>query len=206
MARDLLPRRFQADGDRFYRRVVVPALHELRSDHDGKGRTFDSWEAFLDGAEKLTTRMLAFEARRCFALSLHGLFERQLRVWARAGAEKGEWLMLAKIEFEKLLCDTAASRDIDLVARDLGRVLVELHLLANVVRHGDGVSVNRLKAIAPHFWGELEDADAQEFEDRFLLSENVWPSDQIIRGYARATVRFWGLADREFGSVVDAPY
>ncbi len=205
MSRDLLPRGFQADIDRFYRRVVVPALVELKSDHDGKARSFNSWKAFLDSAQKLTTRMLAFEARRCFALSLNGLFERQLRVWARADAERSKWPLLAKMEFEKLLYDTAAKRGIDLLNRELGQMLVELHLLANVVRHGDGTSVSKLRLVAPHFWEELKD-DADDFEDMFLLSENIQPSDDVIKGYVRALVRFWGLADREFGSVVDAPY
>jgi hypothetical protein len=44
-----------------------------------------------------------------------------------------------------------------------------------------------------------------ELEDVYLLSERIRPSDEDILRYARAVVRFWGLAAKEWGSAVDAP-
>ncbi|MCP1913363.1 hypothetical protein J2R96_005843 [Bradyrhizobium elkanii] len=205
MIRELMPRAFQADASRFYTRVVVPALGELPSDEDDQPRIFDTQEAFLEGAERRTASLLAFEARRCFALTLHGVFERQLRIWARAWAEPGQWRKLSSLEFETLLNETSVNRGIDLTTRDLGRALLELHLLANVVRHGDGKSTVK-KAIAPHFWSGLDATSVGELEGAYLLSERIRPSDKDILRYARAIVRFWGLADKEWGGVVDAPY
>ena len=83
MPRDFLPRSFQADCYRFYTRVVRNTLGELPIDTDVKGGVFTSQIEFLKNCEKATSNLLAYEARRSFALTLSALFERQMRMWAR---------------------------------------------------------------------------------------------------------------------------
>ena len=206
MPQDLLPRAFQADCDRFYTRVIRSTLDGLPLHSDVRGGEFTSQDEFLDNCEKHTSNLIAYEARRSFALTLSALFERQLRVWARVHFPEDEKAGVGSMEFEKLLTKTADRHAIDLAAASAGDAIRELYLLANAVRHGDGRSCNVLWERTRRFWRHMSDAAAEDCKQRSILSEFVQITDEDFVRYIRAVTRFWGLADREFGAIVDGPY
>ncbi len=84
---------------------------------------------------------------------------------------------------------------LDLVTVGIADPLKELHLVANVVRHGEGWSRTELKAIAPQLW----DCSSLDYYD--LAPGPVPISDELrvrpddLRRYVHAIVQFWGHAD-----------
>jgi hypothetical protein len=207
MPQDLLPRIFQADLDRLYTRVILPALgNPLLHDNIKTAELATSMAVLLEHAEKHTSNLLAFEARRCFALTLGGLFERQLRIWARVHVPEDQRAGVAGLPFHRLVKEAGSRHGLDLDTKGVGRAIEELHLLANAVRHGEGRSLDKLRRYAPHLWRYASGEDAAKSAARSILSEGIQPSDHDFLRYIRATTRFWGLADREWGAVVDTPY
>ena len=207
MPQDFLPRIFQADLDRFYTHVVLPALSSLPvSDGVKIGGLADSLSEFLDCAQTHTSNLLAFEARRCFALTIAGLFERQLRIWARVHVPNDQRAGVAKKEFIKLFHNAGVRHGLDLKTKEVGSAIEELHLLANAVRHGDGDALDKLRARAPHLWRYADSTAATKSEEQSILSEAIHLSHGDFARYMRAVTRFWGLADREGAAVVDVPY
>ncbi|TPL08675.1 hypothetical protein FJ944_17335 [Mesorhizobium sp. B2-4-11] len=184
-----------------------PALANLPV-HDGvkTSKSAVSVEEFLDHAEMLTANLLAFEARRCFALTLDGLFERQLKIWVMAHLAKAELARVARAEFVPLLYEAGFRHGLDLQTGAVGTTIEELHLLGSVVPHGDGSSLTKLRNRAPHLWRYANSFAATLSEEHAILSETIEVSDGDFARYMRAVTRFWGLADREPGAVVDVPY
>ena len=76
---DLLPRQFQCDCERLFERVIAPTLAALQPEQLSTVTEYSSVSEFLAASTTSTSNMLAYEARRSFALTLGGLFERQLR-------------------------------------------------------------------------------------------------------------------------------
>lgn len=196
---DQIPRVFQANADRFYQRVVLAALDQLPI-HDalvvGEASSMDE---FLDRCAAQVDNHTANEAAKAFALTFDGMFERQLSRWASGhGVEAKGW--------EKLLKDCTKIASLDLVATGMADDLNELHLVANVVRHGDGRSCDELKASAPQLW----DRPSLDYYD--LAPGPVPASDELrirpddLRRYARAITRFWGHVDPLPNAVLDPPY
>lgn len=207
MSRDFLPRVFQADLHRLYTRVILPALGSLPLYDDVKtGGVAASMDQLLDNAEKSTSNLLAFEARRCFALTLAGVFERQLRIWMRSHLHEAEKAGVATRQFQPLLEEAGVRHGLDVETKKVGQAIEELYLLANAVRHGDGPSVGKLRGNAPHLWQYPTVGHAAQSEEQAILSEGIQVADADFVRYMRAVTRFWGLADREFGAVVDGPY
>lgn len=206
MPQDLLPRIFQANLHRFYTRVVLPALGTLPL-YDGvkTSGSVASMTEFLEQAEMHTSNLLAFEARRCFALTLAGLFERQLRIWARVHVPEEQRANMADRKFELMVQEAGIRHGLDLRTKGAGRAIEELHLLGSAVRHGDGRAVGKLRALAPHLWRYSDNTIATKSEEQSILSEGIQPSDDDFIRYMHAVTRFWGLADREPGAVVDVP-
>jgi hypothetical protein len=193
-----LPRRFQADLDRFYQKVICPTLSELPLHEDVKTGEFTSMDEFLDDAEKQTSNLLAYDARRCFALALAAIFERQLQLRLMQHSCKSEMEAITKMPFKKLLLTVARKNNVALTC--IETIIDELHRLANVVRHGDGDSLKALRLCAPHLW------PPHSIESTIQsLSEVILISDDNFVAYIRALTRFWGLADHESGAVVDPP-
>ena len=192
---DLLPRTYQADLDRLYRRVIRPALDELPiGSTEGRG-VVTEMEEFLDNAQRQTSALLAQEARRGFALTLAAVFERQIVAWIADRAvdlpskEK-------RASFAEQVSAAANFGGVDLNYQSLGAVIVELHTLANVVRHGEGRSLVELRSNAPHVW---KDSGSQEPQALAI-------TDLHFRRYMMALGRFWGMADKEPMAIVDPPY
>lgn len=95
---------------------------------------------------------------------------------------------------------------IDLAKAGMADDLSELHLVANVARHGDGDSCDKLKARAPQLWGN-------SLLDYYDLAPAPIPASEELRirradlrRFARAIVRFWGHVDPLPNAVRDPPY
>lgn len=199
---DDLPRVFQANTDRLFQRLIRPGLDALPIHAElglGEATTMDE---FLDRAAAHVDNYTANEAAKAFTLTLAGLFERQLRIWGRslgvAGKKPGREL------FREHLPECAAKGGVDLGG--IGDSLVEMFLVANVYRHGDGTSVNDLRAHAPDRWTH----DPSRYAD--ILPPNREESEQLlvrpedVVRYAGACARFWGRADKLAGAVFDPGY
>lgn len=191
--RDVRPRHFQADLDRLYRRVIVPALVELPA--DAPLRTIfpvGTLDGFLERAEHETNGLLAKEVRRGFVLMIAAVFERQLVACTPSGGSKSP-------TFNKRLQRVATHYNINLEDRDLGKTIGHLHLIANVARHGDGRSLAQLRDTRRDLWPPEPLALG-------LVPESMVINDDQFRLVMLALTRFWGRADHEPLAVIDAPY
>jgi len=200
--KEQLPRIFQANLARLFERVIQPSM-EMLSVHSllesGEAATI---EQFLDRAAAQVDNYTANEAAKAFALTLAAVFERQLSIWARA-----VYLDMPKSRgFEDLLALCADRAGIDIVQTELGVNLTEMFMVANVVRHGEGSSCEKLKLIAPGLWDDA----SNDYHD--LLAGPRIPSEHLrirmrdLTRYIRATTRFWGMADPLPMAVTDPPF
>jgi hypothetical protein len=203
---DNLPRIFQANVDRLFQRVILLGLNALPIYAELRFGDAPSMEEFLARAKAQTDNYTANEGAKAYTLALAGLFERQLRIWARirrSGPLRDEaW----KERFRTLVVDCAREANVELADKCLGHVLIEMFLVANVFRHGDGPSVAALRSHSPKLWVyersryvDLLPPNPDESE-KLLLQ----PTD-VVR-YAVACFRFWGRADKLAGAVADPPY
>ncbi|SEA30590.1 hypothetical protein [Paraburkholderia sartisoli] len=196
------PRVFQANTDRLFQRLIWPGLNALPIHTELRFDEAASMNEFLDRAAAQVDNHTANEAAKAFTLTLAGLFERQLRIWGRSlgvtGKKPGREL------FREHLPECAAKGGVDLSG--ICDSLVEMFLVANVYRHGDGTSVNDLRAHAPERWTH----DPSRYID--ILPPNPEESEQIlirpedVVRYAGACARFWGRADKLPGVVPDPGY
>ncbi|AJA07287.1 hypothetical protein SKP52_01750 [Sphingopyxis fribergensis] len=190
-----LPRIFQANLGRFFDRVILPVMDKLPSHAELETGEADSLDQFLDRAVAQVDNYTANEAAKAFVLTLAGLFERQMSRWARATEDAGGADMSRLTGFEPLVAGCAGQAGIDLAADGLGEALTEMFVVANVVRHGEGRSCERLRALAPHLWDE----ESVDYHDLLpgtpVASEHVRIRQADLERYTRATTRFWGLAD-----------
>lgn len=197
--RDMLPRTFQANVDRFYQRVILKTLGDLPT-HETLvvGETSDLDE-FLDRCAAQIDNYTANEAAKAFVLTLDGLFERQLARWARAHG----------VKFSGAADLSRAAREIagiDLAAIGVASDLHEMHLAANVARHGDGGACTKLLAKAPQLWTRISFDYHDIAPAPVPTSEELRIGQDDLRRYARAVVQFWGHADPLPGAVLAAPY
>ncbi len=204
-SQDNLPRVFQANIDRFFTRVVAPGLQALPIHPElryGEAATMDE---FLDRAAAQVDNYTANEAAKAFTLAIAGLFERQVRIWGR-----GLCVTMAKYKsgrepFRDYLRLCAEVGKVDLEDTTIGAALLEMFLVANVYRHGDGTSVDDLRDHAPPRWTY----DPSRYVD--LLPPNGEQSEQLLLQpqdvvrYATACVGFWGRADK-LPMAVTAPH
>jgi hypothetical protein len=150
----------------------------------------------------MTDNYTANEAAKGYTLLLAALFERQLRIWA-AGCHNERLRGLAQtLKFRPLLIECAHEAQVDLMGRRLGHTLIEMFLVANVFRHGDGRSKTDLRDHSPELWNYSRTRHVD------LLPPNVHESEQLLLQpdnvfrYAGGCV----LADKLAGAVTDAPY
>ena len=101
---------------------------------------------------------------------------------------------LKRAPFDKLEKALRKLRNVDFSEIPEGQDLLELVLVGNVARHGDGPSVIRLKEFRPHPW--RNEAFARPDPDFIYLEEDevtdfliVSPED--IQRYATAAIMFW---------------
>ncbi|TAX01964.1 hypothetical protein ELI07_32765 (plasmid) [Rhizobium leguminosarum] len=200
---DQLPRIFQANPDRLFVRVIQPNMDALVFHNVLEEGEAASMHEFLDRAATQVDNYTANEAAKSFVLTLAAVFERQLSIWATSTRTKD----LAKLRgFQEYLQACAQHGNVDLATDDLGAELDEMFTVANVVRHGEGPSCERLRTMAPALW----DHTIAEYRD--LLPGPSRPSETLrlrrtdLVRYIRATTRFWGRADPLPMAVIDPPY
>lgn len=191
-----LPRIFQANIARLYQRVVQPCLERLPV-HDPlvTGEALDL-DTFLDRAAAQVDNYTANEANKVFALMLAAIFERQLRVWAAHVLNGATGIDTAHMPIESLLAAVNQAWGIDLASDRAGPIIAEAFLVANVVRHGDGRSLQVLQSRAGYLW--------QQQDDYVDLLPGPSPQSEMLRirssdleRFVRSMVRYWGLADRQ---------
>ena len=203
---DQLPRVFQANLARLFDRVILPGLDALAVHPQlerGEAATLD---AFLDRAAAQVDNYTANEAARAYVLTLAAVFERQMNVWVCACQTESRGDFSRTRGFEALLAGCADQARIDLERDQLGSDLSQMFLVANVVRHGDGRSCEKLRAVAPELW----EAGAPDYLDLLpgeaVVSEHLRMRKRDLVRYIRAATRFWGLADPLPMAVVDPPW
>lgn len=197
--RNLLPRTFQANVDRFYKRVIVRTLADLPTHETLVVGEATDMNTFLDRCAAQIDNHTANEAAKAFALTLDGLFERQLARWARAHSVK----FSGATDLSRAAWEIAT---IDLDAIGVASDLYELHLVGNVARHGDGGACTKLLAKAPHLWTRTSFDYHDVAPKPVPMSEDLRIGQDDLRRYARAVVEFWGYADPLPGAVLAAPY
>ena len=129
-----------------------------------------------------------------------------MRIWARLQRTGPLRDAVGTEPFHSLIVDCAAEAKVDLSDGQLGHVLIEMFLVANVFRHGDGRSVTVLRKHSPDLWRYersryVDVLPTNQDDSEKLLLE---PSD-VVR-YAGACGRFWGRADKLPMAVLDPPY
>jgi hypothetical protein len=202
---DKLPRIFQANVDRLFQRVIQPGLDALSVHAELRFGETLSMEEFLDRAEAQTDNYTANEGAKAYVLVLAGVFERQLRIWARSKRTGPLREKVSNEEFLILVADCARDAGVDLADKRLGHALNEMFLVANVFRHGDGRSLTKLRSHSPELWVY----ERSRYVD--LVSPNPDDSEKLLLQpgdvvrYAGACVRFWGRADKLVGAVADHP-
>jgi hypothetical protein len=203
---DNLPRIFQANVDRLFKRVILRGLNALPIHAELSFGEAPSIDEFLLRAQAQTDNYVANEGAKAYTLALAGLFERQLRIWARSRRASPLRGTVWNERFRALVVDCAREADINLADKCLGHVLIEMFLVANVFRHGDGPSVAELRSHSPKLW----EYERSRYVD--LLPPNPDDSEKLLLQpadvvrYATACVRFWGRADKLAGAVRDPPY
>jgi len=204
--KDQLPRVFQANLARLYERVILPVMDSMPYHASLQTGEATSLDQFLDRAKAQVDNYAGNEAAKAFVLTLAGVFERQLSIWARSIQDAGLADMAKLRGYEPLLGGCAKMAGIDLACDGLGDELTQMFVVANVVRHGEGQSCNRLRALARQLW----DDGAADYFDLLpgtpVASEHLRIRKRDLIRYIRATTRFWGLADPLPMAVIDPPY
>lgn len=201
-----LPRIFQANLARLFERVIQPGMHALplhASLETGEAATM---EQFLDRAAAQVDNYTANEAGKAFALTLAAIFERQLSIWGSSVCRDKALEMPKSRGFQDFLALCAKHAGIDLGQGELGTDLSEMFMVANVVRHGEGSSCEKLKMIAPHLWDDVADDYHDLLAGPRIASEHLRIRIRDLVRYIRATTRFWGLVDPLPMAITDPLY
>lgn len=201
-----LPRVFQNNLHRLFERVVAPSMLGLGELLKWDMGTLDTLAAGLDRAEAQVDAYTRNEAAKAFILVLSALFERQLRQWAFHLFIQPRKPDVQTQPLPALLSDCMREIGMDANSLAISDVLVEGHRVANIVRHGDGKASAELKRAAARLWDQdptaYVDINPGPSPDSALLVI----SDEYLKDYARAGLRFWGRADRMPGAVEYPPF
>ena len=152
-------------------------------------------DTFLDRAAMQVDNYTANEANKIYGLVLAALFERQIRIWAVHLLDHIPRPKIESMKFRRLLAVISAKAHIDLKERDMGTLLVEAFLVANVVRHGDGSSLKALRLHARKLWDQSKGGYIDLLAGPPTQSEllRIRPGD--LERYVEAMIWFWGRAD-----------
>jgi hypothetical protein len=203
---DNLPRIFQANIDRLFHRVILPGLQALPIHAELHYGETSSMDEFLDRAKEQTDNYTANEGAKAYTLVLAGLFERQVRIWARSRGINAGQKNAGREPFREFILECAKVASVDLGERKLGHNIVEMFLVANAFRHGDGNSVDDLRKHSPDLWTYKRSRYVDLLPPNPDASEKLLiQPDDVVR-YAGACGRFWGRADKLVGAIADLPY
>lgn len=193
---DDLPRIFQANIDRLFQRVIRPGLTALPIHPVLTSGEAASVEEFLERSAAQIDNYTANEAAKAFTLALAGLFERQLRIWGRGlGVTMGRHKP-GREPFRDHLLLCAQVANVDLLDGSIYYDLIEMFLVANVYRHGDGTSVEDLRTHAPSRWTYDSSQYIDVLPPSAEQSEHLLVHPTEVERYAGACCKFWGRADR----------
>lgn len=177
--------------------VVDPAVAVLRDKVAELDRSHEPWAPFArrDAEELLRESLLAF------ALAIQSLWERQLRNYVRDCAR--EQRLDAGVEEDALAGNWSrverafhAARGIELASFPSYPTLRALHLAANVCRHGDGPSVDRLRALRPDYWPAPAAASRDDQVRSAAPTASLMRLEaDHLREFTGAIVRFWEDAE-----------
>jgi hypothetical protein len=201
-----LPRIFQANIVRLYDRVVRPGLDLLPVHSELGFGVAPTLKTLLARAASQVDNYTANEAAKAFALTVAAVFERQLSAQVRAIVAAGAAASPGKnARYEALLELCAGYAGLDLTRLGLQADLNELLLVANVVRHGEGPSCEKLRALAPGLWQyePTEYVDIVTGSPPISEQMRIRPCD--LARYVRAAGRFWGYADPLPMATVEVP-
>ncbi|MBL4799516.1 MAG: hypothetical protein JKY50_19105 [Oleispira sp.] len=185
----------------FFDDVVMPSISKLNSDIRRYSTSKDPVDLFyLSDTEDVLE-----ETMKAFCLSIHSIWERQLRSYLVGCAKSNERhsSLIKKIEnekWEKLCMLFLKLRGISMRSFKAYDVLDTLQLAANVCRHGDGPSARRLYEKRPDFWLKGVDVDfsmpgnpniegvSERYSDMVITQE-------ILANYVEAIELFWAQAN-----------
>jgi hypothetical protein len=180
----------QGDIDRFFLKVIAPALAEFKATNDIPPMEMSEIEDYLEAARLSTHNAFCHEMRRSFALLVGAMFERQLRSWLlrKMPARIKEIESIGNLPKLLELVDEVDSQirvnsqeDIDV-----------LYLVANAVRHGNGSSATKLFHTAPNFWAHMQQKSHSNWQSD--LVDNMRIGDADLERFALAVMRFWHSA------------
>lgn len=115
-----------------------------------------------------------------------------MRFWGRSLGVSMEGKRPGREPFREYLALCAEAGLVDLEEGTLGRILVELFLVANVYRHGDGSSVKQLRAHAPELWSYERARYVGLLPPNPDESEKLLIQPHNVTRFAGACGRFWG--------------
>jgi len=194
-SKEYLPRIFQANIDRLYRRVIADSVSKLNRHGELTTGTAATMVEFLDRAAAQVDNYTHNEASKAFALILSASFERQIRILGTHWFQEPELSQVPTRSFRLLLPEMAKLLLVDLESDGIGDAIIENYLVANVVRHGDGPTCTILRECAPRLWQQ----EGVEYVDLLPgpspLSELLLIRPSDLARYANAIIRFWGRAD-----------
>lgn len=135
-------------------------------------------------------------------LSVQGHFEKAFRRWLRSslpfsGAEgitddniiKAQWSHPTRLNRD-LSRIMGRVRGVELSATTEGALLIELALVGNVVRHGDGVSARAAFEAHPELFPTIQLEGFPPPDNEFLAERLLIPEERLAL-YAQAAYQFW---------------
>ena len=190
------PRTIQENLHRFYQRVIKPVMTNTPVHKELITGAAPSMDVFLDRAAAMVDNYTANEANKVYALVLIALFERYLRLWA-GHLFAGTDINTKRRDLMPLIDAVAVKVGIDLQAQDLRATLQEALLVGNVVRHGEGASLDTVRKIASHLIDRSKRDYVDVVDQQTPDSEWLRVRPQDIERYVCGMIRFWGLADKQ---------
>jgi hypothetical protein len=156
------------------------------------------------GAAHVILQPIEQEIYNVLALALQGHFEKAYRRWLRNSLQfvgqdlitdddivKAQWSAPASPKRD-LGAITAALRGIDLKNTPEGPLLLELALVGNVVRHGDGPSARKAYQQYPVLFDPVTDyGDGPIHAEDEELPERLRVTEERLALYAQAAFCFW---------------
>jgi len=144
------------------------------------------------------------EIHNVMALSIQGHFEKAYRRWLRNSLSSIDQVEILDEDVVKALWSNSSSprRDLgELMARIRGihlrdtvegPLLLELALIGNVVRHGDGPSARAAHEMYPDMFDPVVEIDGQPAHDADEeLPERLRVTEEKLSRYGQAAFQFW---------------
>jgi hypothetical protein len=156
------------------------------------------------GAAHLILQPIEQEIYNLLTLAVQGHFEKGFRRWLRNSLQFVEHVRITDDDIIKAQWSNPGSRKLDLgeimgalrgvhlAEVNEGQLLLELALVANVVRHGDGPSARQAYERFPFLFDDVAVSDdGPAHDDDNELPERLRVSEERLALYAQAAFQFW---------------